>query len=555
MRKMVLSAFIFMAVVLTAVSARADTFNDDFSGSSNIDFNKTTAYYNSEEGCMELPLQEVPNALALQDVGQGYAVATTDGIKMYELDDATGQVAENPAFSCDFATDSIGVAIQQDTLGIWSITRDSVAYYRHEGGSMADNPHLKVSGLSNLLSVAGFKNSDRGIVLKEDDDGKAVVDRYEVVGTQLQNTFTYNPDITDPVAVSIVNDSPDFRLATKDAVYYFMYDDGTGGYVEDPAKKISGLEDIAGVGADNTGNAIMTPEGVDYFLNLDDGGAVRVDDYSLNASDKPVAVSLRAGTVEYAYINEDGLLKYYTLDDATDQVVRDISLEPSAAFSLNRGYLTPRLYYSKAFSTAEEYDAVYLEAVVDIPAGTAILFQVSSDGVNFYDIELNTWDVIPKGNNFVVKAELSTTDSSQTPRINRVELTVGDDFQIVANVEPEVAERGRNILVTARAVKVDTGGTVDMDFMTAIIPMAEKEDGSPALPGGQPSREVSMTNTGSQWEYIYSIGEKTLDDRWPDDGIYMIEVTGTKGAVRREARISLEIRGHILNRVIVRTYS
>jgi hypothetical protein len=280
-----------------------------------------------------------------------------------------------------------------------------------------------------------------------------------------------------------------------------------------------------------------------------------VDDYSLSLPDAPVAVSLRAGAVEYAYIGADGELKYYTLDDATGRVARDTSLEPAAALSLNRGYLTPRVYCSKAYATAEEYDAVYLEAGVEVPAATEVRFQVSSDGLNFYDIQLNTWGVIPRGNNFVVRAELSTTDKSQTPKINRVELTVGDDFQIVANVEPDIAERGRDILVTARAVKISTGETVDLESMLVAIPISEKADGTPALPDGQSPLEVNMTGTGARWEYTCLIGEKNVAGRWPDDGIYLVKITGTRGAVTRDARIHLEIRGHILGRLIIRTYS
>ncbi|MFZ5643864.1 MAG: hypothetical protein ACOY46_09770 [Bacillota bacterium] len=554
-RTIVIPIIILSLFFLSSLPARADTFIDDFTNDSYIDTSKTTAYYNSTDKCVELPKQTVPNAVAIQDLSQGYAVATTGGIKMYEIDDATGKVAENPAFSCNFATDSIGVALRQDNLSIWSINQDSIAYYRHEGGAMSNNPGLKVSGLINLISVAGYKNNDKGVVLKKDNDGNAVVERFEVVGAQLQSTFTYNTNISDPVAVSIVNESPDFRLATKDSIYYFMYDDGTGGYVEDPARKITGLASVTGVSSSETGNTIMTSGSADYFINLDGGGAVKIYDYSVSASDVPVAVSSKSDAVEYAYINEAGELKYYILDDAEDMVKRDAGLEPSAAFTLNRGYLSPRQYYSKAYTTAQQYDAVMLKASVDAPAGTQVKFQVSSDGVTFTDIQPDTWLVVPRGSNFVVKAELSTTDKNVTPEIKRVELTIGDDFQIVASVVPSVAERGRNIQITARAVKLITGETVQMDTMRLTIPMTEKADGTPALPDGHLPQEALMTNTGYQWEYTCLIGEKTVVGRWPDDGIYKLKVTGTKGAVTREAELSLEVKGHILSRLIVRTYS
>lgn len=91
--------------------------------------------------------------------------------------------------------------------------------------------------------------------------------------------------------------------------------------------------------------------------------------------------------------------------------------------------------------------------------------------------------------------------------------------------------------------------------MDAMVPMSEKADGTPALPGGEPNLEVIMTNTGSQWEYTQFIGERTVDGKWPDDGIYVIRVTGTRGEITQEVDLTLEIMGHILNRIIVRTYS
>ncbi|MHB8158017.1 MAG: hypothetical protein ACYDEQ_11595 [Desulfocucumaceae bacterium] len=555
MRKLIIILLALVFYMITSSPVLAEVVLDDsFTDTNQADLSRTTAKVDTINHYVELPERSLSNAVAMLKDSLGYAVASQSGVTLYELDDATGMMAANPIYSCAWATGATGVSIRQDNLNIWAISESSVAYYRYNGAGMSNDPALKVTGLNDVLSVAAFRNKDSALVL-QCADNKAKITRYDA-GGNLSPLISFEPaGVSDPVAVSMVNASPDFRLFTKNAAYYYSYDDAGGSYVEDPAKKVTGLANIISASSDNIGSSILTGTDSGYYINKDTGGASRVDVLSPGPFGSQVAVSLKPGSYEQALVDESGEVQWWSYDDAAGRMVRDSRLE-IAGMALNSGYAHPKTYYSKAISSAVSYNAAFLSVSDDKPEGTAINYYVSSDGgTTFTPITPGAWTVIPSGASFVLRADLDTADSQVTPQIYRVILECDVDFIISGLIDLQPAERGRNVTISATAAKLTTGAPVSLDTCSVQYPLPTKFNGDPALPAGEfPTTANMLFNSGnSRWEYTFTVPDKTVDGLWSDAGVYQIQITGVKNGVSKSKNLDFEISGNILRRLVIKT--
>lgn len=554
MRKLIIIfSAIYMCLVFSNPAFAEVVLDDSFSDTSRVNLSQTTARVDTGNNCVLLPERSLANAVDMLKNSLGYAVASNGGITLYELDDATGTIEANPVFSCPWVTDATGVSLRQDNLNIWAISESSVAYYKYNGSGMSNDPDLKVFGLNNVLSVTAFKNKDSALVLQADGNMTRVT-RYDAGGS-LNPSLVIEPGFSDPVAVSMVNDSPDFRLFTKDTAYYYSYDDAGGTYVEDPAKRVTGLPDIVSASGDDTGSVILTNSDAGYFMNNDTGGAARVDVLSTGPVSGPVSVSLKTGTYEQAIVDGDGNIQWWSYDDAAGRMVRNTGLE-IAGLTLNSGYAHPGAYYSKAMNSSISCNAAYLTVIDDIPADTSVSYYVSSDGGGTYTAIIpGAWTAVPEGTYFVLKAVLDTTDTRVTPKILQVRLECEADFAIKGYVDPQPAERGRNVTISAVAVKLTTGEPVILDWCEVEFPLPAKLDGDSALAPGDTPTSVAMVFNGVsvRREYMFTVPDKAADGFWPDDGVYQARITGFKDGVIKSTDVDLEISGNILRRLVIRT--
>ncbi len=555
---MIRIVFFIASLVLMVFTGSPASFamvilDERFTGTAGVDPARTTAMVDTERHCVLLSWRSLAGAIDVMDNGIGYATASKAGVTLYELDDATGRMAPNPAFSCPWVTDATGVSIRQDNLSVWAITGDSIAFYKFDGAGMSSDPALKVSGLVNTLSVAAFEEADSALLL-QGEAGRAVITRYDA-GAEPGHGLVFRPGIEDPVSVSVVGRSMDFRLFTEEAAYYYSYDDAGGSYVEDPVKKITGLAGVVSADSNGTGNSVLTGIDLGFYTSLDSGGAARVDVYSPGPVEQPVAVSLKAGTKEQVFLNENGIVQWWTYDDAAGRMVRDPDLEISG-LDLNRGYSRPGLYYSAVLNTPEIYDAARLTAAEVKPEGTSVSYFVSSDGgVAFTAVSPGRWTAIPAGCSFVLMAELDTADPRQTPKIFNVVLEVEEDIVLEGYIDPYPAERDRNVTIKAGAVSLSSGSPAMLDSCSVRYPLEVKADGGPALPEGEmPAVAAMLYNPAAGlWEYTFTVPGKTVGGRWPDDGTYLVEITGTQGGTRKMLTLNLEVSGNILGRLIIRT--
>jgi len=549
-RLLLIILFIFFCFISPVY---AETILDEgFTTTNMVDLTKTTARLDTLNNYVLLPRQSLTTSINSLENSTGYATASKEGIRLYEYNDATGRVEQNNVYSCPWATDATGVSIRQDNLNIWAITPDSIACYKFDGAGMSDDPALKTTGLVDVLSVAAYKAGDSALVL-QGSGNKAKITRYEA-GVNLNPALVFQPDISDPVSVSMVNDSPDFKLFTKDSVYYFSYDEAGGTYIEDPARKIAGLSGVISGSSDEAGNSILNNTAVSYYINNDAGGASRVEVLSPGPVNMPVAVSQKPGAYEQVFIDENGNVQWWTYDDAVGRMVRDPNMEISG-LSLNKGYAHPRTYFSVNVNTAAAYDAAYLTVNEDRPAGTSISYYISSDGgLGFTAVPAGRWAAIPSGSNFVVKAVLDTDDPQQTPKLLQVVLNVDQDMVLEGNIDPQPAERGRNVTISARAFRLTTGFAVTLDSCSVRYPLETKANGESALPDGEAPTDAAMLyNAGGFWEHTFTVPEKSVDGRWADDGVYRVRVTGIKGLSQKQTIISFVLSGNIMGRLIIRS--
>lgn len=548
--------FIILFAWLGGTPVKGETVLDDtFNDTSKVDMALTSAMVDTVNGHVQLPPRPLSNAVAALENTAGYVTASQDGVTLYELDDSTGRVTANSMYSCPWVTDATGVAVRQDNLSIWAITDTSIAYYKFNGAGMSNDPALKASGLVSVLSVAAFKHSDSALVL-EKDLNKGKVTRYDAWGT-LTSSVVLDTCIDDPIAISMVDTSPDFRLFTKTGAYYFMYDDAGGTYVEDPARRITGLVGVISASADRTGNAVLTADDLSYYINIDPEGASRADAFSPGPVQSPIAVSLRPGSYEQVFLDENGGLHWWAYDDAGDRMVRIPDYEITG-LALNAGYVQPKQYFSTGRVAGAGYDAVRLSVVENKPAGTSITYHVSSDGgITYTDVTPGAWRPVPRGSHFVLKANLNTFDSKQTPKIMHVFLEADENMVLEGSIMPNPAERGRGVTVSARAVLLTADAPAALDSCSLRYPLETKVNGDPALTGGEVPTDAAMTYNPASgyWEYTFAVGDKSNDNFWPDDGVYQLLITGVRGGAGKQLVVNLEISGHLLRRLIIRTVS
>ncbi|ABO49501.1 conserved hypothetical protein [Desulforamulus reducens MI-1] len=415
--KTVLLFFLVFLLTLTPRAEALTLLNEGFNDLNMVDAGKTSALVDTTNHWVQLPSGSLTNAIAMlgEDV-EGYAIAGSDGISVYERNDATGTIAKNPAFSCPWTTTATGVSVREDTLGIWAISPNSLAYYKASATGTSDDPNLKTSGLVDVLSVAAYRKSDKALVLQKTSDNKAQITLYEATSS-LSQIKSFNPNILDPVSISMIDDSPDFRLNTKTTSYYFIYDDATGKYVEDTTKKISSLIDVISASSDQTGNAFLTRSSLDYYINDDVGDASKVNVLSPGGISNPVAAALRPGSFDQAMVDLNGQLYYWIYDDATGKMVRDSSMELSG-IPINKGYSHLAEYWSKVITSATSYCSVLLTANSTMPPNTSIKWYISSNGgATFVEVTPGVSSSVTLGNKFIVKAILDTIDNNITPRI------------------------------------------------------------------------------------------------------------------------------------------
>lgn len=504
--------------------------HDSFDNTDYVDLNKTSAYVNTAQGYVSLPVQAMPSALAMKEFGYEYAVATAEGINVYSYDDATGKMTKNPALSVPAVTSAIGVAVRQDAPDIWALTSTSLTLYKFNGSRMATSPNLQVTGLTDVIAVSAWSDADKAAVLTR----SGTVTIYDASGGSLVPAITFSTGLSDPVAISVVPGTPDIVVAAGDAFYYYVYDDATGNYVRDGLRDTTGLNGVVSAGSSPGAVGILDNQGVSCFLQDDTGGYRSVVALSASPISGPVALSLKPGAYDYAVLTREGEVKYYTYDDGTGSVTENPALEVTGLTLSSSGYLHPKDYYSKVVTTGEVYNTIRLTVDQDLPPGTSVTWYVSSDGgITWSEVTPGSWVAVNPGNRFAVHAVLDTTDVTVTPKIFEVTLEVSKlkitDLKITAITYPPGAPEQPVVdpPITTFPVTVYAGSRVQFQVTTtglATQVVAQFSDGQLVI---LMPRDPSLPETNT-W-----VGEYQVSPEAPDGTTIAVTFTASDSGGRQ----------------------
>lgn len=323
---------------------------------------------------------------------------------------------------------------------------------------------------TKLKTSSSSPYSDDTVVLSKTDTvtGKVYFVRSSDDGTlQTVQSLTFDTGILDPVAVSMVPNTPDFVFASSDKLVYFAFDDSSGTYIQDSTRSISGLSGVIGISNGSNGVHVLTSTSRDYYLPLDTGGYDKVTLLSENPILSSVSISANTGSYDYARLLSDGTVKYYTMDDVSGSYVEVPQLTSIGNTILNK-YISPKNYQSITLNSAGNFNALRITTVEQIDPNTTITYQYSlNGGVTWTSITPNTWVDTPDSNNVIVRATLSTSDGLSTPKLLRIVVEVTklslQDLTINALACPP---DGQVVPTTAFPVRVKAGAEVAFQVTT-----------------------------------------------------------------------------------------
>lgn len=428
-----LFAFIlFLSIFSIQVPACAVVIlDDDFTNTTYVDINQTTAYVNtSNGGYVRLKKQPKPNAVAINRFGE-YAVPTTDGgIKFFTYDESTGTSRQDASMSIPGVTDAEEVAMPSEGAVLWAYRSGSGIYryeYNDSAGSMSEIH--KVLGITGVLSVTAFPAANDGAgALRTSGTGTGIIDIYQVTAeNNLVVAMSFDTGITNPKSISFVpgtGEYPDVLYATPNTLYFFVNDESIGSYREDTSRRTN----LVNAGAVSTsssrhGAAVLTPILADHYAYTE-GAPQQVSVLSAGSLNGAIAISLNPDGYDQAIITEGGDVQYWRYDEETGAMRRDASMEQTG-LNLSGGYHHPEEYLSTVIDGGSSYDEIRITAQTNLPAGTSVTYYISSDsGGSFTAVSSGVWTPVTAGRYFVVRAVLDTTDISVTPQILRVTLEV-----------------------------------------------------------------------------------------------------------------------------------
>lgn len=420
-RALFLAAFVAALFVWVPWCSAATLLNDSFDSTALVDSGHTTARVDTSRGLVELKKRGAASAISLVP-GQPYqyAVVTKDGVRFFTLDAATGAMSENPALSVPGITDAVGVVVNEG-LSMWVLTETELRRYDFDGSGMSLNPVLTVTGLADVLSVSASPAGDSVMVLSRSGAGTGAVTYFQqgpdgMVAVPALSTDT---GMADPVGACLVPGSPDLLAASKSEVRYYSFDGQ--GYAQNPSLSAAGLSGAVSVSAPSASSyAVIEDSRVSYYLSQG-GGVQRADALSTGPIDSPAAVAARPDAYEYAVLTGAGEVRYYTFDQSSGGMRENPALFVSG-LDLTLDYVSPGEYRSRAVSGGP-YSEVRLTAEQDLPAGTSVTWEVSTDGgASFTAVTPGVWATVPRGSSFVVRAVLATSDRKVTPQVMRVVL-------------------------------------------------------------------------------------------------------------------------------------
>jgi hypothetical protein len=479
-------------VLFNASDCFADTpmYTEDFSTTTMVDQSKTTAVIepddlNGGKPVLKLPRQSA--AQALDFVGDGLVLADQAGVHWLEPNGSG--LSEQFAYTDKTDGDIVGVLTIPNTQSVFAYTKDSVVRLDYDGSGVSKNPISPALGLEKVVSVSALEQ-DSGepyvTVLGNHTDGSMVQQIYGWDG----NTYIKLQEDALTGSPLAVTGGADLSYMVDYADHSTQYVQGTNGWSLNSNYTFSNPTPPLSI--KGQGNDLISLD-KDHIRWYNWTGSEHLLSQTLSQDiTKGVTIAVHHDKQEYAYIDENGNLKYYQFDGST--MVENPSLEQSG-INLNRRYFHPKVFQTKPLQTSDgkAYNVARLvvTSIDTTPFGVdKVSWEISTDnGSTWQPIQATKpgdppiWTKLsPASSTWLLRGTLDTTNDIDTPRITSIQLF--GTYMEVSNIQiqnvsgvsgsypmspPAIAKEGsevaftldtRGVIGRADAIMTDANGTV-----------------------------------------------------------------------------------------------
>lgn len=473
-KALVISQLFLQFVLLLAPSpawGAAEIYIDDtFNDTGKIDLGNTTADVDTANGWVTLGLKNLANSLLLYEDSYDITLINNDAVETYsfngmnmEIDEAksinggldepvsiAGRWGEyilldrgskeacwyhfdgvglvpNGSISISALNDPRAIDVLTGTYGFALLDEKWVKWYCYDGTGMVQAPHLSFStgAASNLISLSLENNNYATVIL---DKANRRIRYYSFNGTTMEldtnKSIDVSGELVQPVSISVSKNGGLYLIVDDSQVKAYNYDGSS--MVYNPLLSVGGLN-------------------------------------------KPLAVSIKPGSYDYAVLSHDGIgnpfVSYYAFNGTSMVAIPGMQIAGLQEIP----YANDQVLQGKAVDAGHDVAGLKLLADVEQPPGTSIAWEVTVDGINWVPVAIGEKAVFAAtGSHPNYRANLHTEDNTVTPKILSVQLidaslSVGN-FQVTDIIGPEIP--GNPELPTSQHVKIWAGYNVTLQVDT-----------------------------------------------------------------------------------------
>ncbi len=335
-----------------------------------IDWGHTSAVVDTHNHEIRLPR----GAGTVDFAGEGfdYIVTTPNGVLHYSFDGQ--EMRENTLLSVGSVSNPVSAAVSSPYPDVIIATQNSVTHYSFTGAGMRANDVLSVTGLTHVVSV-GSRNVDFAAL-----HGDKLSYYAYAGGNSMEKVpaLSIDEDLTNPIDFALFADSYDMVVLDGNQVRYFS----AGSEV--PGMAVSGIKQPRAIAAADGRLAVVSGSEVIGY-KVQDGSIIYSSAFSVtDGLENPSAVALRPDSQDMLVV--DGKeVRYYMYDGS--QMIYNEQLSKQVAGLDNAGAYVRR---ATAQSVLVDHELplithIRVRAYHDLPSQTMVTWQITTDGIDWYD--------------------------------------------------------------------------------------------------------------------------------------------------------------------------
>lgn len=450
--------FITVRLLSPGKLAAAPLIDDTFLNINCIDMAKTNANVDMVSGRVTLAKRNISNSILLNKDNYDVTLINNSAVQTYVFN-GSGMSLDIGHSITGGLSEPISIAGRPNEYILLDRGTKTACWYHYDGNGMVQNGALSISMLNDPRALA-VKTGTYDFALLEQGDLKWY--NFDGTGMVKNSLLSLNTGSTsNPVSLSLENNnyaSVVLDKVSKEVRYYYY--EGSG-MVLDKAKSIQtpgvlGNPISISVSADGGLYLIVDGNAVKAF-NYDGSGMVYNKFISISGLVNPRAVTIKPDSFDYAVIDEDTagnpILKYFGYNGSTMDEIPALRITELDKIL----YANDQVLVGKSVAMAQPVTELRLSALVDLPVGTSISWEVTVDGT--------TWKPITPGEASVkfasggtvpnYRALLHTENPAFTPTIFDVEL-IDASLSVAGYADKSSYRAGEAMIITA-----ETEGNAD----------------------------------------------------------------------------------------------